>query len=78
MQVRVPRRPSTIATHSKQAPIMHHGPRGSPDTEVRRVTRIPAASSAEATLSPSLARTGRPSNVIVHGSAAPRRNIQST
>ena len=78
MQVRTPRLPSTIATQSKQAPIMHHGPRGAPDIAVRRVTLMPAASNADATLSPSRARTVRPSNVIVHGSAVSRRNIQAT
>jgi hypothetical protein len=78
MQVRTPRRPSTIATQSKQAPIMHHGPRGVPDTGVCRVTRTPAANNAEATLSPSRARNGRPSKTIVIGPAASRRNIQST
>ena len=78
MQVRTPRRPFTIATQSKQAPIMHHGPRGAPDTDVSRVMRTPSANKADATLSPSRARTGRPSNRIVHGASPSRRNIQST
>lgn len=78
MQVRTPRRSSTIATQSKQAPIMHQGPRGAPDTAVHRVALIPAASKAEATLSPGHAGIGAPSNKKVVVPAAARRNIQST
>ena len=61
-QLRTCARPSMVTRHSKQIPMPHSGPRGSPVTE-RRQADAPARATAVDTIDPADTATGIPLTV---------------
>jgi hypothetical protein len=57
-QLRACGRPLIVRRHSKQIPIPHNGPRGSPLTDLRHT--CPAMTTATATVAPATTVTGEP------------------
>src|SRR6185437_9426415 len=71
--------PSIMTRQSKHTPIWQYGPRGAPDTALKRQAAWPAASSAAATLSPPRAGVATPLTTMVSARrlSVNRRNIEA-